>query len=74
MQPQHGVMNMQQLELFPEPLEYKQQREFEYLEDKCERLRKSLHARSTRQEKRIAELENQLAFLMSKICKEGLFL
>lgn len=65
---------MIQLEMFPEDMETRIKRKIIDIDEKCEKNRKSQHARITGLQKQIKQLELDLAFLTSKICKEGLFL
>lgn len=65
---------MPQLELFPEPIEKKIEREIDFLKEKNENLRKSQHARISVLQKEIKDLRNELEFLKSHICRNDLFL
>lgn len=64
----------EQLLLFEEPWEEKQERRFEKLKDSQERLRKSLHAKNSILQKEVNELKSELEFLKAHICKGNLFL
>ena len=63
-----------QLLLFPEPVEDNLQKEFQELNEKYDRLRKSQHARITGLQKEIKDLKSEVEFLKSHICKNDLFL
>ena len=63
-----------QLELFPEPVERRQQREISELYDKIERLRKGQHARISGLQKEIKDLRSELEFLKANICKGRLLI
>jgi len=65
---------MQQMLLFEESFEEKQDRRMEMLEEKYHTLRKSQHARISMLNKEIKELKAKMDFLESHICKNGLFL
>ncbi len=60
---------MIQLELFPEPVDKKYDREISHLRDKIDTLRKGQHARISMLQKEIKELRSELEFLKSNICK-----
>lgn len=64
----------EQLLLFEESYEEKQDRRIDKIADSCDRLRKSLHAKDNVLEKRIKVLESKLEFLEAHICKGNLFL
>lgn len=74
MYPRQGIMKMLQLELFLEPLEKRYDRDMNIMKDKYENLRKSQHSRISVLQKEIKDLKNELEFLKSHICKNGLFL
>lgn len=63
-----------QLELFELSLEERNRRDIDELIYKHDQLRKSLHARISCLQKNISEIERELDFLTSKICREGIFL
>ena len=64
---------MIQLDLFQEPKEKEVDNRLTSVEEKCDKLRKSLHCRLSMQQKKIKELELELEFLKSHICKGNLF-
>jgi hypothetical protein len=61
-----------QLELFP--IEEDNDKKFDDMLEKYDRLRKSQHARISGLQKEIKELKGELEFLKSYICKGELFL
>lgn len=63
----------EQLLLFEEPWEDKQERKIEKLYESHERLRKSLHAKNNELKKEVRELKSMVDFLYSHICKKNLF-
>jgi hypothetical protein len=63
-----------QLELFQWPIEKDDEKRFEEILDKYERLRKSQHARISGLQKEIKELKSDLEFLKSHICKGNFLL
>jgi polyhydroxyalkanoate synthesis regulator phasin len=63
-----------QLLLFEEPVEEKQHRKLNELEEKYHSLRKSQHARISMLNKEVKELKSKVDFLESHICKNGMFL
>ncbi len=65
---------MQQLLLFEEPYEEKQERRLDDLEVRIDKVRKGQHARISMLNKEVKELKSKLDFLESHICKNGLFL
>ena len=65
---------MLQLELFPEPIEKRLEREILSLKEKNETLRKGQHARISMLQKEIKDLRSELEFLKSHICKNDLFI
>jgi polyhydroxyalkanoate synthesis regulator phasin len=65
---------MEQLLLFHEPEEEKNDRKIQSLEEKYDRLRKSQHARITMLQNEIKDLKSELEFLKGNICKGKLFL
>ena len=67
-------MKCEQLLLFEESYEDKQDRRIDKIDDSVDRLRKSLHAKNNVHEKRIKLLESKLEFLEAHICKGNLFL
>lgn len=67
-------MMMKQFLLFEESYEEKMLREISDLKEKHNNLRKGQHARISKLQGKIENLESELEFLKSKICKEGLFL
>ncbi len=64
----------EQLLLFEECFEEKQERKFQQLKESQERLRKSLHAKNGVLQKKVNDLESKLEFLEAHICKGNLFL
>lgn len=65
---------MLQLQLFPEPTEEIQERKILELEERHEKLRKSLHARNSMLQKEVKELRSEVEFLKGHICKGGFLL
>lgn len=63
-----------QLLLFQEPSEKKQEREIETLKEKYESLRKSQHARISMLQKEVKDLKSDLELIKSNICKGNLLL
>ena len=64
----------EQLLLFEEPWEEKQERKLERLKESQDILRKSLHAKNNVLQKEVRELARKLEFLEAHICKGNLFL
>jgi len=64
----------EQLLLFEEPWEEKQERKLKQLTESQERLRKSLHAKNSVIQKEVNELKSEMEFLKAHICKGNLFL
>jgi polyhydroxyalkanoate synthesis regulator phasin len=64
----------EQLLLFEECIEEKQNRKIERLKESQDVLRKSLHAKNGVLQKKVNELERKLEFLEAHICKGNLFL
>lgn len=64
----------EQLLLFEESYEEKQERKLLHLKESQERLRKSLHAKNGVLQKEVNELKRKLEFLEAHICKGNLFL
>ena len=64
----------EQLLLFPESYEEKQERRFEKLESSQNKLRKGLYGENNLLKKEVNELKRKLEFLEAHICKGNLFL
>lgn len=65
---------MQQLLLFEEPIEQKQEKEIIALKERMEKQRKAQWQEISTLRKELKDLRSQLEFINSKICKGGLFL
>ncbi len=69
------MLNMsEQLLLFEESYEEKQNRKLEQLKESQDRLRKSLHAKNSVLQKEVNDLKRKIEFLEAHICKGNLFL
>lgn len=64
----------QQLLLFPDQIEDNPEKKIQDLQERHDRLRKSLHAKNNELKKKIDYLEGRLSLLESFICKGGLLL
>ncbi len=65
---------VEQLLLFEESYEEKQQRTIDQLKESLDRIRKSLHAKNGELQKDVKEMKSKLEFLEAHICKGNLFL
>lgn len=64
----------EQLYLFEEDPKIVNERRMNTVEQKCEKIRKGQYAHITRLNKKVEDLEKELEFLKSCICKGNLFL
>ena len=67
-------MQCEQLLLFEESYEEKQDRKIYHIKESQDKLRKSLHAKNGELQKKMRDLESKLEFLEAHICKGNLFL
>ena len=63
---------MIQLELFEESIEQKVERKIKYIEDKFEKVRRSLYARNSELIKLCDQQKNDIEILKSALCRCGL--